>query len=98
MTYTLNLRFKNGIILPTGQWYAPSEVNYLHILHILHILQTLHSLHSLHSLLGLLGLHISVNSFNLQQVRDLVSESVTELVTWVDYDLTYVDPIKKTQI
>ena len=23
-----NLHFKNGLILPTGQWYAPSAVNY----------------------------------------------------------------------
>ena len=48
-----------AIILPTGQWYAPSAVvNDALILHILHILHVLHNLHILHSLHGLHSLHI----------------------------------------
>ena len=62
---------KNSNILPTGQWYAPSAVNYsaisaysaysASILHILHILHSLHSLHSLLHLFGLPSLHLALS-------------------------------------
>ena len=54
---------KNGHILPTGQWYAPSAVVndalILHILHILHVLHNMHSLHKMHILHG--AMYNSIN-------------------------------------
>ena len=67
----------------------------LHILHFLHILHSLHSLHSLYSLHSLHSLHSlrSLRSLHFNKVVTSIPkgrESVSELVTWVDYDRTWV--------
>ena len=62
----------------------------LHVLHILHFMHILHILHILHIMLDHPSQQRSIHSIFNKGVTSSFNKVVSELVTWVDYDRTWV--------